>query len=270
MSKLLEADIKSLALNELTKKKLINSDSLVINEFTIGNFLRRVDLVITSNNKTIAFEIKSEADTLKRLDGQIAEYLNYFDKVIVIADSKFTPQIIDKLPDNVGFWELSDTKFKVLKKGKLAKKISNEHLLDLMDVTDLTKLTAKLKIKSLKDRESLIGSLSNVPNSRLREGMMACLNRKFRSSTSQFIQSTSGRKINKEDVSYLSRFAHVRRAEQNALKDKEFFWDNFESYLSKLSTFSEKYTQGFSQPNLHPCQPHLLKNRSEVEYEDVC
>ena len=270
MTKLLEADIKSLTLNELTRKKVITPNSLIINELTIGNFSRRVDLAVTSNNKIIAFEIKSEADSLCRLEGQVRDYEKYFDKVIVIADSKFKTKLMEKLPDRVGFWEITNKKIKVIRKGKLVNKVANENLLDMMDVSDLAKLATKLKIKSLRDRASLLEALLNVSNKEIRDGALGCLSRKFRYSTKQFLEATYSRLITNNDIEYLSRFAKHKRQQKDAFKRSENFWNNFECYVDKLNNFSSNYANKSNQSNPHRCQHPLHESHNGVEYEDAC
>lgn len=124
-SRLLEADIKALTLNYLRDKNIIDGNSIIMNELTIGDFSRRVDLAIFNKGKLIAFEIKSEADSLFRLNGQLDKYLEYFDKVIVVSDTKFVPSLLESLPNKIGLWEVEKSKIKIKKKVNCNEKLKN-------------------------------------------------------------------------------------------------------------------------------------------------
>ena len=49
---------------------------------------RRADLVTIIDNKTIAFEIKSELDSLSKLPAQIGDYIDVFNEVYVVLAEK--------------------------------------------------------------------------------------------------------------------------------------------------------------------------------------
>lgn len=115
--KMLETDIKSVILNYLRNKGELCHSSTIISELTVNKFSRRVDLAIIEKGKAYAFEIKSAADSLNRLEGQVTEYLNYFDKVIVVADSRHANKILSLVPRNVGVWEIRANKVVILQRG---------------------------------------------------------------------------------------------------------------------------------------------------------
>jgi len=73
--RLLEPQIKALIINYLRSKNKLNQDTTVINEFTVDGYSRRVDLLVADKKHFIAFEVKSEADSLTRLEGQTQKYL---------------------------------------------------------------------------------------------------------------------------------------------------------------------------------------------------
>ena len=66
---------------------------------------RRADLVAIINNKTVAYEIKSELDSLSKLSAQIDDYVNVFNEVYVVLAEKYKrSSIISKLPQKVGIY----------------------------------------------------------------------------------------------------------------------------------------------------------------------
>ena len=268
----LEPDIKALTLSYLRDKEVIDNNSIIINEFTVGGFSRRVDLVIFTKGKLIAFEIKSEADSLTRLNGQINTYLEYFDKVIVVADKKFTSKIQENSPKNVGLWEVSSTKIKIKNRGKTKKKVTNARLIDMMDVVDLSKLASKLKLRVDKQRSYLVKSLLSVSNKQLRLGVEAALTRKYKNASAAFLKTTKSRKILKEDLTVLSRFKLHRDYQKQKIKQNKIFWSNIDDHVTALTKFVSDHQQASqtNPPNPHPYQQvHHQQNRNRAAYEDV-
>jgi hypothetical protein len=243
LDRMLEADIKALTLNYLRDKGIINQDSIIMNELTIGNYLRRVDLAIFTNCKLIAFEIKSEADSLYRLDGQVDTYLKYFDKVIVISDSKFIPKMVTNLPKSVGLWEINKATIKVKNKGRYKNKIDSRQLIDYMDVVDLVRLTSTLKIRSEKNRSSLESAIANVSNKNLRQEVQVSLNRKFAESNRLFIKETGNKVITTNDLKLLSRFSSQREKNKLEEKQKKEFWSNIDEHIADLTRFVNSATE---------------------------
>ena len=232
--RLLESDIKALILNRLKAKKLINSKTLLMNELTIGNFARRVDLAILHEGKLIAFEIKSEADSLTRLNGQLSTYQKYFDKVIVVADTKFIKKLKVLVPDNIGLWEVKKPIIKVIKRGKLNKKIENSNLLDFMDVVDMKKLASQVKIDSNNSRSSLENALLPIPNSTLRKGVLSTIDRKFSLISSNFLAMVGNDCISNNHIRYLSRYHRDRAIQKEEANKARSFWLDFDSHIQHL------------------------------------
>lgn len=87
----------------LTHKILLGRHSLqtasMINEFRVGDC--KADVVIL-NGSTTVYEIKSERDSLKRLQRQVAAYAEVFARVNVIAAASHIPAVVEGVPDFVG------------------------------------------------------------------------------------------------------------------------------------------------------------------------
>jgi len=88
-----EGDIKAAVIDRLFASAAL-SDAVLINEMVIANWSRRADLVV-ANGKLHAFEIKSDFDSLRRLQGQVETYLSRFDKVTVVCTPKFAQLVRD-------------------------------------------------------------------------------------------------------------------------------------------------------------------------------
>lgn len=92
----------------ISQKVLMGTHSLrtasMLNEFRVGSC--KADLVILNGTATV-YEIKSERDSLARLDNQIENYKRVFAKVNVIAGEAHIEGLLDAIPDDVGVMCLS-------------------------------------------------------------------------------------------------------------------------------------------------------------------
>ncbi|MGX7654695.1 sce7726 family protein [Shewanella putrefaciens] len=98
--------------NTLVNNRLLGRHSLrtaaMITELRVGNNI--ADCVIFNGSST-CYEIKTEFDSLSRLEAQLDSYLQIFDKTYVVSDSKFLTVLNETLPKNVGIIELNKRGF---------------------------------------------------------------------------------------------------------------------------------------------------------------
>lgn len=92
----------------LTHNVLLGSHSLatasMLREFRTGAC--KADLVILNGTATV-YEIKSDRDSLSRLERQLADYQKVFAKVYVIAGEAHVCEVLDAAPSHVGVMRLS-------------------------------------------------------------------------------------------------------------------------------------------------------------------
>lgn len=201
----LEIDIKSLVLNYLMEKQIVSPEDLVINEFTYGNFSRRVDLAFIKNNEIYGIEIKSEFDTLNRLDGQVKEYLKVFDKVIVVVATKHLEHAAAILPESVALWEFNGEGLKVIRRGKKVKIRDKSTFIDLMRVADLVRVSNVFGLRyETKNRHELAKVVSNLSTTKLREAAFTALFRRYSSGVSLFFSNVKHRRVENSDLNTLS------------------------------------------------------------------
>jgi hypothetical protein len=98
-----ELQIKAAVIQKLTTTEAFD-DAVLINELVVDNWRRRVDIAMV-NGRLHDFEIKSDLDSLKRLEGQIKTYGERFDKVTVVTTAKHLAAVHKQLPDNVEIWQ---------------------------------------------------------------------------------------------------------------------------------------------------------------------
>jgi len=92
----------------LTHKILLGKHSLqtasMMNEFRVGEC--KADVAILNGTATV-YEIKSERDSLARLERQVRAYATVFAKVYVIAAEGHTHAVESTVPDSVGILRLN-------------------------------------------------------------------------------------------------------------------------------------------------------------------
>jgi len=143
----------------LTHKILLGKHSLqtasMINEFRVGDC--KADVAILNGTATV-YEVKSERDSLARLERQIAAYATVFAKVYVIAAESHIRAVAITVPDSVGMLCLN----------------SRHQISTLRDATDQPERTSpsaifnSIRIEEARMILSVFGvSVPRVPNTKL-------------------------------------------------------------------------------------------------------
>lgn len=96
-----ETSIKASFLNHVLFKK---RRDITIFELPVGG--SRVDLC-KINGTSVAYEIKTDLDNLKRLDKQVLDYQRVFEQVYIICSFNRVSEVEDILPDNCGIYTYS-------------------------------------------------------------------------------------------------------------------------------------------------------------------
>jgi len=93
----------------LTHKILLGRHSLktasTLNEFRVGDC--KADLAILNGTATV-YEVKSERDSLTRLDRQLIAYSTVFAQVYVIAAENHVDAVVSSVPQHVGILRLNN------------------------------------------------------------------------------------------------------------------------------------------------------------------
>lgn len=231
----LEADIKNIIINHLINNEIFEKSDTLINEFTIGDYSRRVDLALIKPNKLYAYEVKSASDNLLRLEGQIKTYLEYFDKVTVVAAAKHIDKILDLAPLNVAVWQLESEKIKVVRRGRTNTVSDKLKFLDLMTVSDLLKIIKyeNLSVKKMR-RNILEQNLIYLSIAKLRQYAIQSLQEKYKLTNQDLLSVLNVKKTLDISDLYLLRVHKINKAEV-MLKD------NLDSFLDALEKLEEEY-----------------------------
>ena len=120
-----EAEIKTALIGTLLAN-CYQPGMLLINEFTNMQCGARADIAMISEDKLVAFEIKSDKDNTRRLKSQIEFYNKYFDKFIVVTTNCHF-DTVSSIADGTrcGIWLCSENGFQIKKRGR-TKNVSDD------------------------------------------------------------------------------------------------------------------------------------------------
>ena len=129
--------IKTLLIDKIIKDNQKINNYIICSEVPFLSGKRWADLIVLKKDKIIAYEIKSELDSLKKLPEQIKDYSNTFDKVYLVLSKKFKK--IPSIPQNIGLLKFENEKLSEQKDAKTQRKLKKENLSYFLWKQDLQK-----------------------------------------------------------------------------------------------------------------------------------
>lgn len=190
-----ELELKARALNALRADRKISRTSIISSELPLPERGIRADLAISTGTRLIGIEIKSDLDSLRRLDRQLKAYTETFDQTILLLGEKHAKTITSKNYSDVHIWAIEG--------GRI------------------------IKIQSPK----LIVPRKN-PQKNKRE-MIEKFNQRFRETSSIFWSNVSGRKINANDLLPLSRYYEARTEREKQKQELINLWASWNKDYQK-------------------------------------
>lgn len=117
-----------------------DDDVVIGHEVMYGTCGRFADLVLLYKGYTYAIEIKSDSDSLYRIDGQVQEYQKQFNYVIVVCGPKFISRLKHRLPKGVGLYKVdNDSSVKEVLKPHRKLRLDKNEMLFSVKTSYLTK-----------------------------------------------------------------------------------------------------------------------------------
>lgn len=117
-------------------------ECIAISEFRVG--LSKADLAVFNGTSTV-YEIKTELDTINRLESQVNDYLKFFDMIYIVTHEGFIEHIETKYPDCIGIYLFGqDRKLTLYKKAESNKgNISNEVMMASLRKNEYSSIVQK-------------------------------------------------------------------------------------------------------------------------------
>ncbi len=197
-----EKKIKCLLIDKLLKdypKSIIGVEVPFLSE------KRWVDvLLITKDNETIAFEIKSDLDTLRRLEGQIIDYLDTFNQVYLICSEKIINEaVVKKLSKRIGLISYNNNNKKlIIKRNPISKsRLSKNNLSYFIWKKDLISYSTNRRetVDSIRKRFITQNSIKII-----HKLAIECLRNRYKPRFSEFLKEKS-KYTHSEDLQYLTK-----------------------------------------------------------------
>ena len=98
MLRMNDSEIRTNLHQKVLRKHHVHSDTLVIDELGLQHGAFRADIVVVKGHLA-GIEIKSDEDTLSRLDDQVAAYDAVFDRSTAVVGARHVEAVIDRLPE---------------------------------------------------------------------------------------------------------------------------------------------------------------------------
>lgn len=205
-----ERDIKVALISKLYEKGLLE-DAALINEMVVANWSRRADLAV-ANGHLQAFEIKSDFDSLKRLDGQLSTYISRFEKVTVVCASRFTEEVLRRTHPRVEVLEVIGSNegisFRLVRRGKLHRLQDRQILLGFLLKTEIQMLLKQSNIGFEADcaRYVLEKLATAISPSKIRTFLLAALKQRYSATSADYLSRLKkNRKISASDLTRLRK-----------------------------------------------------------------
>lgn len=167
-----EQEIKTLVRNKLSTS-IHGEGAAFVLELFIDSFARRADLVM-ANGKLSAYEIKSDRDSLHRLEGQIETYLRLFEEFTIVCAEKHLDGVLKLAPEGVGIWALKrGGELHVIKRARSIPQKSRESWLSFLSVDELRLLMRSCDLTSTGDRQKLLNQANSIPLKKIRSHVLS-------------------------------------------------------------------------------------------------
>ncbi len=147
------------ALKEMITSFLLSRDSngIIGYEVMYGSSRRVADMVFISKGHSYAIEIKSEFDTIARLEGQLQEYLTLFDYILIFSAPNHIDAINAVLPEYVGLYSINETGIQRKQRKKINRHVQkSEMLISIPSVTIKNDFSVKGKLTSDEIRAAVL------------------------------------------------------------------------------------------------------------------
>lgn len=234
-----EKDIKAGLIDYLLSKGFLHGNSVLINEMVVDNFRRRIDLAV-ANGKLHAYEIKSDKDSLYRLNGQVETYSKFFDKVTIVCSKKFVEKAKHSLPKSIEIIEVSKKNsflnFKLVRRGKTEtikdrgrylSYVEKKYILKFLRDNDITCSIGM-------SRQSLYELAYDLPISKVRDFAIEHIKEKYRKKYDSFLKTRGDVTTSKDIDAFKANFETSKSIKENVFPS--FFESKDTDYLHKIES----------------------------------
>lgn len=201
-----EEEIKSrlidYLLSKLHKRKIV-----LCSELPFADRNRRADLVTLLHDRIIAFEIKSQKDSLEKLQSQLEDYQKSFDFVYLVLAPKHIKSARKIANRKVGILSITDSGIQELRQAVVQKRLDKALLLSLLTKQQLSSFTIinNFKNTALHSKHEIIDNIKKkLPLSIIRSFVIKSLTSKYQARYQHFMNER-GEVTHPEDLYLLTK-----------------------------------------------------------------
>jgi hypothetical protein len=222
-----EADIRIAVLSWVRRMSRGRDLPVITSEFSLSGTGIRADLAVLADD-FIGIEIKSAADTLKRLPAQLLGYGNYFDHTLVVAASRHMPALGKMERNRAEVWSISDRGAMRCQLRGEPNMVAGRTLLSLLTQIEMRRALRR------PDETRLVGPIA-LTHADARRAFEAAFRARFALTSAAFWDQVSNRPIRREDLTALSRFYPERERQRRAKEQQATQWAEWANAMNNLS-----------------------------------
>lgn len=214
----LESEIKCAVIERLRTIRGLSPNFIIANEFVTDDWRRRADLLVV-DKALWAFEIKSAADRLDRLEGQVDAYLRRFDKVTVVVDAVHMAAALAAVPEGVEVWVFQAVdggpfSWRVPKRGRRELNSTPGRLIPMLTARELRQLASEHQLPRGNGRRgALAAAASDLSPAKLRRAVLTALADRYRRTSQDFWATVGSSAVTPEHLAHLSPYLPLRQNE---------------------------------------------------------
>ncbi|WP_207093297.1 sce7726 family protein [Novosphingobium sp. PY1] len=211
-----EPKAKAALLDFLRSTGELSSQSSVSAELILDNYRVRADVAVCDRNDLHCYEIKTDRDTLARLDRQLEAYARHANFVTVVAATRHINAIMSRVDPHVGIIEMvgldCQNPLRVVRKASRSPAFDANALLSLVPVKDLQ---SRLAITGRLRRHEVVAEAVELAVEKKKQAVLAFFAERYGPNSRALWRATRRRKIRPSDLSILRRWSQ----EADAIKD---------------------------------------------------
>jgi hypothetical protein len=198
-----EVAAKAALLNFLRDSGGLTRGTAATTELILDKHSVRADVVLCNERGLHCFEIKTQRDTLSRLDNQVATYARHGDLVTVVAATKHINAVISRVPDYVGIYELlSFSGIRVVREATVSPVLDTDAMLSILPVSEIA---SRLRVNG-RVRSEAVDKARLVPSEEKRTAVLEFFRQRYLPTTKAFLRASRRRAILPKDLVHLKRW----------------------------------------------------------------
>lgn len=222
-----ENGIKAAVLTRIRRQARSGPLPVVTSEFSLNGTGIRADLAILGD-LFYGVEIKSAADTLKRLPSQMEGYARYFDRTVLVLAPKHLRGLRDIDLYGAEVWRQEVlTDWQLYKRGE-TRRISGQWLQHLLTAVEERRATRAID-------EQLAATPAIDLDVARRAQFEVVFRKRYAETSAHFWETVRGRKITSDDLKLLSRFHAERKLMRDIEKQRSERWAGWLSAVEALA-----------------------------------